>query len=215
MKATQFKKTDCQLWGNNLEAITKEFGGVFEFKGSRLGDRTTIFKAPNGQEKSVRLDDWILEIDGVIVVLNNEEYQLLQSEQKLKEIKDRIDGEVKQHQHRVRVGIVKPQSEPSKDLGQMIHDSVKAVISREQRQGGLLTAESKDNAPDVDSTTIEDCRKRFQVKIDENSIIAGNKFSEGGYIKPPYITEMENQINALSTMVSALDCRLNVLSGGK
>ncbi|MEQ0924040.1 hypothetical protein ABLT40_09600 [Acinetobacter schindleri] len=183
MKAIQFKKTDCQLWGNNLEAITKEFGGVFEFKGSRLGDRTTIFKAPNGQEKSVRLDDWILEIDGVIVVLNNEEYQLLQSEQKLKEIKDRIDGEVKQYQHRVQVGIVKPQVEPPKDLGQMISDSIKAAIKKDQQRGGLLTTESKDNAPDVDSTTIEDCRKRFQVKIDENSIIAGNKFSEGGFTK--------------------------------
>lgn len=182
MKAIQFKKTDCQLWGNNLEAITKEFGGVFEFKGSRLGDITTIFQASNGQEKLVRLGDWILEIDGVIVVLNNEEYQLLQSEQKLKEIKDRIDGEVKQYHHRVRVGVVKPQSEPSKDLGQIIHNSIKAVIQRDQRQGGLL---------------------------------ADNKFAEGGYTKPPYITEMENQINALSTMVSALDCRLNVLSGGK
>ena len=46
-------------------------------------------------------------------------------------------------------------------------------------------------------------------------LLAGNKLTEGGYIKPPYITEMENQIKALSTMVSALDCRLNVLSGGK
>ena len=182
MKAIQFKKTDCQLWGNNLEAITKEFGGVFEFKGSRLGDRTTIFKAPNGQEKLVRLGDWILEIDGVIVVLNNEEYQLLQSEQKLKEIKDRIDGEVKQYQHRVRVGIVKPQTEPAKELGQIISDSIKSSIKNNQQRVGLL---------------------------------AGNKFAEGGYIKPPYITEMENQIEALSTMVSALDCRLNVLSGGK
>lgn len=182
MKAIQFKKTDCQLWGNNLEAITKEFGGVFEFKGSRLGDRTTIFKAPNGQEKSVRLDDWILEIDGVIVVLNNEEYQLLQSEQKLKEIKDRIDGEVKQHQHRVRVGIVKPQAEPAKDLGQMISDSIKSAIKKDQQRGGLL---------------------------------AGNKFSEGGYIKPSYITEMENQIKALSMMVSALSCRIEVLDSKK
>lgn len=118
----------------------------------------------------------------MIVVLNNEEYQLLQSEQKLKEIKDRIDSEVKQYQNRVRVGIVKPQDEPPKDLGQMISDSIKSSIKNNQQRAGLL---------------------------------AGNKFSEGGYIKPPYITEMENQINALSAMVSALECRLNVLSGGK
>lgn len=182
MKAIQFKKTDCQLWGNNLEVITKEFGGIFEFEGRGQGERITTFKSTNGQEKLVRLGDWILEVDGVIVVLNNEEYQILQSEQKLKEIKDRIDGEVKQYHHRVRVGVVKPQSEPSKDLGQMISDSIKAVIKKDQQRGGLL---------------------------------ADNKFAECGYTKPPYITEMENQINALSTMVSALDCRLNVLSGGK
>lgn len=94
-KSDKYKSWHVSARDGVLEAITKEFGGVFEFKGLRLGDITTIFQASNGQEKLVRLGDWILEIDGVIVVLNNEEYQLLQSEQKLKEIKDRIDGEVK------------------------------------------------------------------------------------------------------------------------
>lgn len=111
--------------------------------------------------------------------------------------------------------VINPEVKFKKDLGQAISVSIRSVILREQRQGGLLTAESKDNAPDVDSTTIEDCRKRFQVKIDENSIIAGNKFAEGGYIKPPYITEMENQIKALSMMVSALSCRIEVLDSKK
>ena len=182
MKAIQFKKTDCPVSGMSDKEVMREFGGVFEFEGRGYGERITTFKPANGQEKLVRLGDWILEIDGVIVVLNNEEYQLLQSEQKLKEIKDRIDGEVKQHQHRVRVGIVKPQDEPPKDLGQIISDEVEAVINRERLQGGYL---------------------------------AGNKLAKDGYIKPPCITEMENQINALSTIVSALDCRLNVLSGGE
>ena len=49
----------------------------------------------------------------------------------------------------------------------------------------------------------------------QGGYLAGNKLAKDGYIKPPYITEMENQINALSTIVSALDCRLNVLSGGE
>ena len=111
--------------------------------------------------------------------------------------------------------VINPEVKFKKDLGQAISDSIRSVILREQRQGGLLTTESKDNAPDVDSTTIEDCRKRFQVKIDENSIIAGNKFPEGGYIKPPHITEMENQIKALSMMVSALSCRIEVLDSKK
>lgn len=182
MKAIQFKKTDCPVSGMSDKEVMREFGGIFEFEGRGYGERITTFKPTNGQEKLVRLGDWILEIDSVIVVLNNEEYQLLQSEQKLKEIKDRIDSEVKQHHHRVRVGLIKPQPEPPKDLGQMVSDSIKAAIKEDQQRGGLL---------------------------------AGNKLAEGGYIKPPYITEMENQINALSTMVSALDCRLNVLSGGK
>ena len=78
--------------------------------------------------------------------------------------------------------IAKKQIDDQKQIGQIIHNSIKAVIQRDQRQGGLL---------------------------------AKNGFVEGGYTKPPYITEMEHQINALSTMVSSLDSRLNVLSGGK
>ena len=181
MKAIQFKKTGT--FTGNDEEIQALFGGHFCYMGKgRLQDIEMYFER-GSQSLPIRFDDWIVDLDGVILVLDSAQHQALVDDQK--------------------------------QLGQMIHDSVKAVISREQRQGGLLTTESKDNAPDVDSTTIKDCRKRFQVKIDKNSIIAGNKFAEGGYIKPPYIIEMENQIKALSTMVSALDCRLNVLSGGK
>ena len=181
MKAIQYKRPDDN---SNIDdgALQKAFGGQIEYiGGSWCRSRVAILRA-NGQEIYIRYGDWILEKEGLLVLLTNEEYQLLQSEQKLKEIKDRIDGEVKQHQHRVRVVIVKHQAEPAKDLGQMISDSIKSAIKKDQQRAGLL---------------------------------AGNKLTEGGYIKPPYITEMENQINALSTMVSALDCRLNVLSGGK
>lgn len=183
MKAIQFKKTDCPISGMSDNEVMREFGGIFEFEGRGQGERITTFRSANGQEKLVRLGDWILEIDGMIVVLNNEEYQLLQSEQKLKEIKDRIDSEIKQYQHRVQTGLIKPQTEQPKYLGQIIGDSVKAVIKKEQSLfSGLL---------------------------------AGNKFAEGGYIKPPYIIEMEHQINALSMTISALSCRIEVLGGGK
>lgn len=181
MKAIQYKRPDDN---SNIDdgALQKAFGGQIEYIGGLwCRSRVAILRA-NGQEIYICYGDWILEIDGVIVALNNEEYQLLQSEQKLKEIKDRIDGEVKQHQHRVRVGIVKPQSEPPKDLGQMISDSIKSSIKNNQQRGGLL---------------------------------AGNKLTEGGYIKPPYITEMENQIKALSMIVSALSCRIEVLDSKK
>lgn len=191
MKAIQFKKTGT--FTGNDEEIQALFGGHFCYMGKgRLQDIEMYFER-GSQSLPIKFNDWIIDLNGVILVLDGAQYQALV----------------------VETASARKQTDDQKQLGQMIHDSVKAVINREQRQGGLLTTESKDNAPDVDSTTIKDCRKRFQVKIDKNSIIAGNKFAEGGYIKPPYITEMENQIKALSTMVSALDCRLNVLSGGK
>ena len=191
MKAIQFKKTGT--FTGNDEEIQALFGGHFCYMGKgRLQDIEMYFER-GSQSLPIKFNDWIVDLNGVILVLDGVQYQSLVAE----------------------TVSARKQTDDQKQLGQMIHDSVKAVINREQRQGGLLTTESKDNAPDVDSTTIKDCRKRFQVKIDKNSIIAGNKFSEGGYIKPPYIIEMENQIKALSTMVSALDCRLNVLSGGK
>ena len=191
MKAIQFKKTGT--FTGNDEEIQALFGGHFCYMGKgRLKDIEMYFER-GSQSLPIGFDDWIVDLDGVILVLDGAQYQALVAE----------------------TASARKQTDDQKQIGQMIHDSVKAVISREQRQGGLLTTESKDNAPDVDSTTIKDCRKRFQVKIDKNSIIAGNKLTEGGYIKPPYIIEMENQIKALSTMVSALDCRLNVLSGGK
>lgn len=191
MKAIQFKKTGT--FTGNAEEIQALFGGHFCYTGKgRLEDIEMYFER-GSQSLPIKFNDWIIDLNGVILVLDGAQYQALVAE----------------------TASARKQTDDQKQIGQMIHDSVKAVISREQRQGGLLTTESKDNAPDVDSTTIKDCRKRFQVKIDKNSIIAGNKFAEGGYIKPPHIIEMENQIKALSTMVSALDCRLNVLSGGK
>ena len=94
----------------------------------------------NGQEKLIRIGDWVLEIGNVIFVLSNEEYQLLQSEKQLKEIKDRIDDEVKKYQHHVRVGIIKPQTEQANELGQAIGNAVRSVIAKEKRQGGLLSS---------------------------------------------------------------------------
>lgn len=158
MKAIQFKKTGT--FTGNDEEIQALFGGHFCYMGKgRLKDIEMYFER-GSQSLPIKFNDWIVELTGVILVLDDMQYQALLLE----------------------TVIVKPQSEPAKDLGQMISDSIKAAIKKDQQRGGLL---------------------------------AGNKFSEGGYIKPPYITEMENQIKALSTMVSALDCRLNVLSGGK
>ena len=126
MKAIQFQKTDCRLSGHNDQEIMNILGGTFEFEGCGTG-RITTFKADNGQEKPIQLDDWILEFDGALVVLSNEEYQLLQSEQKLIEIKAKIDFEVKSFNQ-----------QKSKLWDELIGNTIRNIIKKEKRQGGLL-----------------------------------------------------------------------------
>lgn len=158
MKAIQFKKTGT--FTGNDEEIQALFGGHFCYMGKgRLKDIEMYFER-GSQSLPIGFDDWIVDLDGVILVLDGAQYQALVAE----------------------TASARKQADDQKQLGQMIHDSIRSSIKNDQQRSGLL---------------------------------AGNKLTEGGYIKPPYITEMENQIKALSTMVSALDCRLNVLSGGK
>lgn len=158
MKAIQFKKTGT--FTGNDEEIQALLGGRFCYMGKGcLKDIEMCFER-GSQSLPIRFDDWIVDLDGVILVLDGAQYQALVAE----------------------TAIDRKQTDDQKQIGQIISDSIKAVIKKDQQRGGLL---------------------------------AGNKLAEGGYIKPPYITEMENQIKALSTMVSVLDCRLNVLSGGK
>ena len=158
MKAIRFKKTGHYV-GNHDEA-TKVLGGAVIYVGRRGENKAIKTYERDNQTLPLQFNDWIMDINGIILVLDDTQYQALIAEK----------------------SIAKKQIEPPKDLGQIISDEVKAVINRERLQGGYL---------------------------------AGNKLAKDGYIKPPYITEMENQINALSTIVSALDCRLNVLSGGE
>ena len=158
MKAIQFKKTGT--FTGNDEEIQALFGGHFCYMGKgRLKDIEMYFER-GSQSLPIGFDDWIVDLDGVILVLDGAQYQALVAE----------------------TASARKQTDDQKQIGQIIGDSIKAVIKKDQQRGGLL---------------------------------ASNKFAEGGYIKPPHIIEMENQIKALSTMVSALDCRLNVLSGGK
>lgn len=185
MNASAIQYTDS----NSMIHISKSYNLVCEYDGNKP-DQIEIPELNLVLKKG----NWLIKVEGNFLVCENG-------------TRSALYGDVHP--------VINPEVKFKKDLGQAISDSIRSVILREQRQVGLLARESKAKDPDVDSTTIEDCRKRFQAKIDENSIIAGGGFSEGGYIKPPYITEMENQINVLSTMVSALDCRLNVLSGGK
>ncbi len=158
MKAIQFKKTGT--FTGNDEEIQALFGGHFCYMGKgRLQDIEMYFER-GSQSLPIKFNDWIVDLNGVILVLDGVQYQALVAE----------------------AASARKQTDDQKQIGQMISDSIKSSIKNNQQLGGLL---------------------------------AGNKLTEGGYIKPPHIIEMENQIKALSTMVSALDCRLNVLSGGK
>ena len=158
MKAIQFKKTGHYV--GNHDEVTKVLGGAVIYVGQRGENKAIKTYERDNQTLPLQFNDWIMDINGIILVLDDTQYQALIAEK----------------------SIAKKQIEPPKDLGQIISDEVEAMINRERLQGGYL---------------------------------AGNKLAKDGYIKPPYITEMENQINALSTIVSALDCRLNVLSGGE
>ena len=158
MKAIQFKKTGT--FTGNAEEIQALLGGHFCYTGKgRLEDIEMYFER-GSQSLPIKFNDWIIDLNGVILVLDGAQYQALVAE----------------------TASARKQTDDQKQLGQMIHDSIRSSIKNDQQRSGLLD---------------------------------GNKLTEGGYIKPPYIIEMENQIKALSTMVSALDCRLNVLSGGK
>ena len=158
MKAIQFKKTGT--FTGNDEEIQALFGGHFCYMGKgRLKDIEMYFER-GSQSLPIRFDDWIIDLNGVILVLDGAQYQALVAE----------------------TASARKQTDDQKQLGQMIHDSIRSSIKNDQQRSGLL---------------------------------AGNKFAEGGYIKPPYIIEMENQIKALSMMVSALSCRIEVLDSKK
>ena len=152
MNASAIQYTDS----NSMIHISKSYNLVCEYDGNKP-DQIEIPELNLVLKKG----NWLIKVGGNFLVCENG-------------TRSALYGDVHP--------VINPEVKFKKDLGQMVSDSIKAVIKKDQQRGGLL---------------------------------AGNKLTEGGYIKPPYITEMENQIKALSTMVSALDCRLNVLSGGK
>ena len=158
MKAIQFKKTGYYV--GNHDEVTKVLDGAVVYVGQREGNEAIKTFERDNQAFPLQFDDWIVDLNGVILVLDDMQYQALVAE----------------------TAIAKKQIDDQKQIGQIIHNSIKAVILRDQRQGGLL---------------------------------AKNGFVEGGYTKPPYITEMEHQINALRTSVDTLYASVNALSGGK
>ena len=126
MKAIQFKKTGT--FTGNDEEIQALFGGHFCYMGKgRLKDIEMYFER-GSQSLPIRFDDWIVDLNGVILALDGAQYQALVAE----------------------AASARKQTDDQKQIGQMVSDSIKAVIKKDQQRGGLL---------------------------------AGNKFSEGGFTK--------------------------------
>lgn len=79
MKSIQFQKTNCQLMGSNFQEITDMFGGIITYLGgSATTDIQKTYERDN-QAFPLQFNDWIVDIDGVIFVLNDEQYQILKS----------------------------------------------------------------------------------------------------------------------------------------
>ena len=79
MKAIQFKKTDCQLSGNNHLEICKEFDCRFEFvSGIWNISKIAIIKTTN-QELYVQLGNWVLKENGTLRISTTEDHDQVQT----------------------------------------------------------------------------------------------------------------------------------------
>ena len=115
MKAIQFKKTGT--FTGNDEEIQALFGGHFCYMGKgRLQDIEMYFER-GSQSLPIKFNDWIIDLNGVILVLDGAQYQALVAE----------------------TASARKQTDDQKQLGQMIGNAVRTVIRQEQRQGGLLS----------------------------------------------------------------------------
>ena len=108
MQSIQFKQTGNYV-GNSDEVFAK-LGGTITYSGSGRGENLVIQKTYERDNKCfpLQFEDWIVDINGVILVLNDEQYQALLS-------------------------IKRPMS-----LGEAIALHVREAIKKEQSQGGLL-----------------------------------------------------------------------------
>lgn len=108
MKAIQFKKTNH--YTGNHDEVTGMLGGTVVYIGQRGKTETIKSYERDNQTFLLQFDDWIVDVDGVILVLSDVQYQAFLS-------------------------LLSPQ----KSLGDAIGEAVRNVIKKEQRQGGLLS----------------------------------------------------------------------------
>lgn len=118
MKSIQFKKTNYQLMSGNCEEVRTVLGGSITYTGSGRGEDLIIQKTyeRDNQTFPLQFDDWIVDIDGVILILSDVQYQAFLS-------------------------LLSPQ----KSLGDAISEAVRNVIKSEKMQGGLLSSKHPDD----------------------------------------------------------------------
>lgn len=122
MKAIQFKKTNH--YTGNHDEVTGMLGGTVVYIGQRGKTETIKSYERDNQAFPLQFDDWIVDIDGVILVLSDVQYQAFLS-------------------------LLSPQ----KSLGDAISEAVRNVIKSEKMQGGLLSSKHPDDhcAADIES----------------------------------------------------------------
>ncbi|HEC0039055.1 hypothetical protein [Acinetobacter baumannii] len=108
MKAIQFKKTGQHT--GNCEEVTSLLAGTVTYGGQCGVAGVQITYERDGETFPIQFDDWIVDIDSVILVLSGKQYDALKSVA---------------YKH---IG-----------LGEAIARHVNEYLSQEQRQGGLLS----------------------------------------------------------------------------
>ncbi|EPX3864222.1 hypothetical protein ACWY7A_003516 [Acinetobacter baumannii] len=108
MKAIQFKKTGQHT--GNCEDVTSLLAGSITYSGQCGVAGIQVTYERDGETFPIQFDNWLVDIDGVIFVLSEKQYEALKSVA---------------HKH---IG-----------LGEAIARHVNEYLSQQQRQGGLLS----------------------------------------------------------------------------
>ncbi|WP_151819434.1 hypothetical protein [Acinetobacter seifertii] len=107
MKAIKFEKVGYQT--GNHDEVTRLLGGTVTYVGQRGREANKTYER-DGETFPIQFDDWLVDIEGVILVLSEKQYQALNSV------------------------AYKPIG-----LGEAIGRHVNEYLSQQQRQGGLLS----------------------------------------------------------------------------
>lgn len=119
MKSIQFKQTNSPMTVGNDVEVFAILGGSITYSGSGRGEDFVIQKTYERDNKCfpLQFDDWIVDINGVIFVLSDEQYRALLS--------------------------IKRPLGLGEALALHINDAVKKEIERGVSQGGFIQKDQK------------------------------------------------------------------------